>query len=256
MRASVTEFVWRAAETVLQRRGIEWQQQQTNVWLSEPVSRTYTADDEDSFWDFSDQPLTRLERQFRYRLVQDPADHQRTTTLSIELEDATERRNGSTVAMPQIRQANTEVTLLNEIISEVNRMQQQAVIDLGNQVVPLNLATNNKQEPAFIIGMSFENAWPLTGLALDDIGLVVDDLNRDAGTYFVEYTAPDTGFLFIGGDDYEALDIEEGEYEVRLVEFDDDTSMTVLQDGESVSAAWLEAIENAFASALQEQNQR
>lgn len=256
MGRSVSDFVWRAAERVLERRGIRWQQQTEHRWLSEPVSRAVEIEDDSSFWDFSDNESRQLQRQFRYQLAQEPAAHQRTTSLTIDLVDATEQHDGQTVAMSDIRQTNTEVMLLNAIISEVNRMQQQAVLDQGNQVVPLSLSTNNKQEAIFVIGMNFENAWPLAGLALEEIGLIVDDLNRDAGTYFVEYSEPDSGFLFMGGDDYDALDIEEGEYEVRLVEYNDDTAMTVVKDGEVVSAAWLQAIEDAFATALQEQNQR
>lgn len=256
MGRSVTDFVWRAAERVLERRDISWELTAENTWLSEPISATVTVDEESSFWDFGDDAAATLQRQFRYRLSQEPAEHGRTTALTVDLIDAVEQREGQRLPMSEIRQANTEVRLINAVISEVNRMQQQAIRDQGNQVVPLTLATNTKEQPAFIIGMPFENAWPLTGLALDAIGLVVDDLNREAGTYFVEYTAPDSGFFFIGGDDYEALNIEEGEYEVRLVEYDDDTSMTVFKDGEVVSKAWLEAIEEAFANALQEQNQR
>ena len=256
MGRSVADFVWQAAERVLERRGIAWQQQAEHQWLTEPQRRAIEVEEDSSFWNFSDNESRQLQRQFRYQLSQQPASHQRTTSLTIDLVDATEQRDGQTVAMSAIRQTNTEVMLLNAIISEVNRMQQQAVLDQGNQVVPLSLSSNNKQEPIFVIGMRFENAWPLAGLALDEIGLIVDDLNRDAGTYFVEYSAPDGGFLFMGGDDYEALDIEEGEYEVRLVEYNDDTAMTVFKDGEVVSEAWLQAIEDAFATALQEQNQR
>lgn len=257
MGGAVVDFVWRAAENVLQRRNIQWQQVDQTTWLSEPVTRAMELEAEDSsFWDFGENSTRRLERSYRYQLSQDPASHGRTTSLTIDLKDVTEKRDGKAQPMSELLQTNTEVALLNAVISEVNRLQQEGVIAEGNQVVPLTLATNNKQQPAFIIGMSFENAWPLTGLALDQIGLMVDDLNRDAGTYFVEYSKPDSGFLFMGGDDYEALDIEEGEYEVRLVEYNDDTSMTVLRDGEVVSEAWLKAIENAFADALQEQNQR
>jgi outer membrane protein assembly factor BamC len=256
MGRSVTDFVWRAAEQVLERRGIGWQQQAKNLWLSQPVSRAEEMGDDSSFWDFSDSETSQLQSNFRYQLKQEPAEHQRTTSLTIDLVDATEQYNGQTVAMSDIRQTNIEVMLLNAIISEVNRTQQQAVLAQGNQVVPLSLATNNNQEPAFIIGLNFENAWPLAGLALEAIGLSVDDLNRDAGTYFVDYSAPDSGFLFMGGDDYDALDIEEGEYEIRLVEYNDDTAMTVIKDDEVVPAAWLQAIEDAFAAALQEQNQR
>ena len=257
MGRSVVDFVWRAAENVLQRRSIQWQQVDQNTWLSEPITRAMDVDAEDSsFWDFGENSTRRLERSYRFQLTQDPATHGRTTSLTIDLTDVVEKRDGKTLPMTELLQTNTEVKLLNAIISEVNRLQQQGVLAQGNQVVPLTLATNNKQQPALIIGMAFENAWPLAGLALEQIGLMVDDLNRDAGTYFVEYSEPDGGFLFMGGDDYEALDIEEGEYEVRLVEYNDDTSMTVLRDGEVVSEAWLKAIENAFADALQEQNQR
>ncbi|MGM0481881.1 MAG: outer membrane protein assembly factor BamC [Pseudomonadota bacterium] len=257
MGRSVEDFIWRAAEDVLQRRQMGWQQVNSTTWLTETVSRTHEMDTGDSsFWDFSEQSTQQLEQSFRYQLSQQPAEHGRTTALTIELKDAEQSLGQSPQEMPELLQNNVEVALLNAIISEVNRQQQQAVIDQGNQVVPVALGTDNKQQAALIIDMRFENAWPLAGLALEEIGLAVDDLNRDAGTYFVDYTAPDSGFMFIGGDDYEALGIAEGEYEVRLEEYDDATSLTVVRDGEFVDEQWLSAIQTALAKALQEQNQR
>ncbi|WP_404399390.1 outer membrane protein assembly factor BamC [Idiomarina seosinensis] len=257
MGGSVENFVWRAAENVLQRRKISWQQVNSTTWLTETISRAEEIDAEDSsFWDFSEQSTQKIEQQFRYRLTQQPAEHGRTTALTIDLQEAEQSVNQSATEMPQLLQNNIEVALLNAIISEVNRQQQQSVMNQGNQVVPVELGTNNKQQAALIIDMSFENTWPLVGLALEQIGLSVDDLNREAGTYFVDYSAPDTGFFFIGGDDYEALNIAEGEYEVRLEEYNEATSLTAVRDGDFVDEQWLEAIQSALADALQEQNQR
>lgn len=257
MGRSVSDFVWQAAEQVLKRHQLQWRQVDDNTWLTEPSSEQQELEVEDSsFWDFSDTETRQLERSYRFQLSQDPAPHGRTTSLTIDLKGAEQSIDGNNQTMPQLLQENIEVSLLNNIISEVNRLQQKGVLNQGNQLVPLSLAENSKQQPAFIIGMRFDNAWPLAGLALDEIGLVVDDLNREAGTYFVEYSEPDSGFLFMGGDDYEALPIEEGEYEVRLEEFNDETSMTVLKDGNLVTTQWLQSIEEAFAQALQEQNQR
>ena len=38
----------------------------------------------------------------------------------------------------------------------------------------------------------FDRAWRRVGLALDRTGFTVEDRNRNEGTYFVRYVAPDT----------------------------------------------------------------
>ncbi|MGM0524575.1 MAG: outer membrane protein assembly factor BamC [Pseudomonadota bacterium] len=259
MNNNVVDFVWQATNNVLQRHQLQWQKNNEDSWLTEPVNSVseFEIEDQDaSFWSFSDETDYRIENSFRYKIQQDPADHRRTTALTIELTDAEQLENGSPQAIPELTRNNIEVDLLNKIISEVNRLQQQAVAGQRNQQVPLELATNKNDQPAFIMELGFDNAWPLTGLALEQIGLIVDDLNRDTGVYYVEYSEPESGFLFIGGDDYEPLDIEEGDYEVRLVEFGNDTSVTVMRDGEPVPEQWLRTIQTAFENALKEQNKR
>lgn len=257
MDQPIVESVWLAAERVLQRHQLQWQQSGANTWVTETVSRTDQLEIEDAnFWSFEGDANKTLEREFRYQLTQQPAEHGRTTALTVELVDAQQTLEGRQRSVPALTQSNLEVELVNKVISELNRLHQEKVQERSGTEVPLRIATNTSQQPAFIVGKSFENAWPLTGQALEQIGLIIDDLNRDAGTYFVEYSEPDSGFLFIGGDDYEPLAIAEGEYEVRLVEFDDDTSVTILQEGEPLSAETLASLQQAFQQALQQQNQR
>lgn len=51
----------------------------------------------------------------------------------------------------------------------------------------------NGQGSALLINDGFARAWRLAGLALDRVGFVVQDRNRDAGIYYVRYADPEAG---------------------------------------------------------------
>ena len=46
--------------------------------------------------------------------------------------------------------------------------------------------------PVVQLAEGFDRAWRRVGLALDRTGFTVEDRNRNEGTYFVRYVAPDT----------------------------------------------------------------
>ncbi|OIN01980.1 hypothetical protein BFR57_07975 [Idiomarina sp. MD25a] len=259
MPDTVANTVWKAAEQVLQRKGLNYTQTGENQWTTEPltIQDEYEVEGDDSAWFFGDDETTvSLQQSFRYVLTQAPESHGRTTVLEVALDDVSQTVNGESVDMSQLTQHNLAVDLVNKVVSQVNRVHQQSIQQIREAGVPISVGSNAKQQPAYIVELDFDDAWVLTGQALEQIGLAIDDLNREAGTYFVEYSEPDSGFLFMGGDDYDSLNIPEGEYEVRLVEFGDDTAITVWSNDEVVDQAWLESVKPAFEQALKVASQQ
>lgn len=53
--------------------------------------------------------------------------------------------------------------------------------------------TSSERASSLTIEQDFARAWRLSGLALDRIGFAVQDRNRDAGIYYVQYADPEAG---------------------------------------------------------------
>lgn len=254
MGNSVTDFVKRAADSVLNRRNISYEMQGDGHWVTETMSLQQTLDGEGGFLGFGGEQDKLQERTFRYDIIQETESHKRTTSLRININDFTQRVDGRTVNVAPVVANNLEAELLNAVISEVNRKQQQAVAQLKAEGIDTQLTQTDTGESILLVEDNFEQAWPLVNLALQDIGFEVEDLNRETGTYFVSYSEPDSGFLFIGGDDYESLSIEEGEYEFKLLESGENTSVRVYQDDTMLSQQWLENIYDNFRAAVKQQS--
>jgi len=255
MGDSVTEFVRQAAFDVLQRRNIEWQEAGENRWLTEQMTVQQTIDGEGGFLGFGGESDKDLERTFRYELTQETESHQRSTALKVDVNDFTQVLGGEQQEVAPLIVRNLEADLLNAVISEVNRKQQLAVAREKAAGIETLKAEAAEGHSVFIVEDSFDQAWPLVNLALQEIGFEVEDLNRETGTYFVEYSEPGSGFLFIGGDDYDDLGIAEGEYEFRLLEDGENTSVTVYQNDEIVSDEWINQVFEAFKVAIKQQSQ-
>ncbi|MDV6314951.1 outer membrane protein assembly factor BamC [Idiomarina sp. HP20-50] len=254
MGDSVTEFVRAAAKDVLERRNIAWENVGENRWLTEQMTVEQSIEGEGGFLGIGGESESVLERTFRYELIQQTESHQRSTSLQVNVDDFSQNIDGKQKKVAPLVVRNLEADLLNAIISEVNREQQMAVARQKAEGIDTLLSKTSAGHSVFIVKDSFEQVWPLVNLVLEDIGFDVEDLNRESGTYFVEYSEPGSGFLFMGGDDYEALGIAEGEYEFRLLEEGEDTSVTVYQNDEVVSDEWVNKVFEAFKNSVKKQS--
>ncbi|WP_286844745.1 outer membrane protein assembly factor BamC [Idiomarina sp. UBA4206] len=254
MGDSVAEFVRQAARDVLKRRNLEWQEVNENRWLTEQMTIQQTIDGEGGFLGFGGESDSELERTFRYELLQETEPHKRTTSLRVNVNDFTQVVGGEEKVVAPLIVRNLETDLLNAIISEVNRKQQLAVARNKAEGIDTRLSQAAEGHSIFVVEDNFDQAWPLVNLALEEIGFEVDDLNRESGTYFVEYSEPGSGFLFIGGDHYENLGIAEGEYEFWLLDDGENTSVTVYKDDKLVSDEWMNKVFEAFKAAVKQQS--
>lgn len=255
MGDSVTDFVENATESVLERRHIDWERVDDNHWVTEQMTLQQTLEGEGGFFGIGGSSDRTLKKHFRYDITQETESHQRSTALRVDVNDFTQVVDGQEVAVAPLIVRNLEADLLNAIISEVNRKQQQAVAKAKAEGIETRLSTSSEGHRVYVIEDNFDGAWPLVNLALQSIGFEVEDLNRESGTYFVEYSEPSSGFLFMGGDDYESLGIAEGEYEFRLLEDGQNTSVTVYQDDQVVSDDWTEQVFDVFKNAVKKQSQ-
>lgn len=95
------------------------------------------------------------------------------------------------------------------------------------------LRTREDNASSLLVKQPLNKTWQLVGLALDRVGLVVEDRDVSQGVYFVRYLDPEhdgrkTGNFFTrifgGGDDA----LERNEYQIKLLKAEDNTQLTVL----------------------------
>ncbi|WP_353571807.1 outer membrane protein assembly factor BamC [Candidatus Albibeggiatoa sp. nov. BB20] len=91
---------------------------------------------------------------------------------------------------------------------------------------------------ALIVHEEYEQAWRLTGLALDKIGFTVEDRNRERGLYFVKYRDPESrgkkrGFF---SRVFGKKEVDE-DYIVQLKSVDGEARLTVLDKYEETETS-------------------
>ena len=101
----------------------------------------------------------------------------------------------------------------------------------------------NDTSMALDIDRAFDEAWRVTGFALDRIGFAVEDRDRAAGIYYVRYNDPsagskDKGWLdslkFWGDDEVQKAQ----QYRIKVVSGEDVSRVTILNDkGERLNSA-------------------
>ena len=108
----------------------------------------------------------------------------------------------TTVWQPRPSDPELETEFLRRLMVKLGVSQEQAnavAAAASPQVQAARIATVNNV-PVVQLNEGFDRAWRRVGLALDRTGFTVEDRNRNEGTYFVRYVAPNTdkkepGFL-------------------------------------------------------------
>jgi outer membrane protein assembly factor BamC len=125
----------------------------------------------------------------KYRLRLEPADNGKVELFLTHYglkEVVTGRVEGFIETAWQVRPSDPE--LANEVM---NRL----VLFLGGDAVTASAVVAKAAEPAprarleddmLIVNEGFSRSWRLTGIALDRLGLVVEDRNRSEGIYYVD----------------------------------------------------------------------
>ena len=110
------------------------------------------------------------------------------------IEVYTNTQKDQTVWQPRAADPELETEFLRRLMVKlgVSQEQSQAVAAApAPRTQAARMATVNNV-PVVQLDEGFDRAWRRVGLALDRTGFTVEDRNRNEGTYFVRYVAPDT----------------------------------------------------------------
>ena len=99
----------------------------------------------------------------------------------------------TTVWQPRPSDPELETEFLRRLMVKLGVSQEQskaiAATQAPQRTQMVRMATVNNQ-PVLQLDEGFDRAWRRVGLALDRTGFTVEDRNRNEGTYFVRYVAP------------------------------------------------------------------
>ena len=110
------------------------------------------------------------------------------------IEVYTNTQKDQTVWQPRAADPELETEFLRRLMVKlgVSQEQSKAVASApAPRTQAARMATVNNV-PVVQLDEGFDRAWRRVGLALDRTGFTVEDRNRNEGTYFVRYVAPDT----------------------------------------------------------------
>ena len=100
----------------------------------------------------------------------------------------------STVWQPRPSDPELETEFLRRLMVKLGVSQEQSkavAAAPAARAQAARMATVNNV-PVVQLDEGFDRSWRRVGLALDRTGFTVEDRNRNEGTYFVRYVAPDT----------------------------------------------------------------
>jgi outer membrane protein assembly factor BamC len=128
------------------------------------------------------------------------------------------------------------MVFLGEQEEVARRVVEQAVEAGGASVAAVRLQTIDG-EPTLTYGERFSRAWIRVSIALDRLGMIVDEFNRSEGRFYFTYVPREEtqgsffGNLFGGGDP-----LEEGEqYQVQVEDLDAEVQIRALdKDGNTL----------------------
>ncbi|MFN4118374.1 outer membrane protein assembly factor BamC [Acidovorax sp.] len=99
----------------------------------------------------------------------------------------------NTVWQPRPSDPELETEFLRRLMVKLGVSQEQSkavVAAAATPRTPTARATTVNNVPVVQMDEGFDRAWRRVGLALDRTGFTVEDRNRNEGTYFVRYVAP------------------------------------------------------------------
>ncbi len=200
-------------------------------------------------WLFTDIELSTSMR-FRYELYSKP--HKRSVSLKVTLIDYMQTdHNGSTKTINPIDKQRAEMTMLNEIVAQVDydyRLQQRKnrLIRANQKLV--SIGENKESENAYIVEMALDNLWDNMPAFFENHGFTITDINETNKIYYVDFTKPETSIWeSIWGDERPIIEVSDAKYQFVLASLDDKNQKTSVSiynsDGEPLS---LEALERIF----------
>ncbi|MBV8046110.1 MAG: outer membrane protein assembly factor BamC [Paludibacterium sp.] len=98
----------------------------------------------------------------------------------------TDKDKTQTIWQPRPVDPELEAEMLGRFMMRLGMSEEQAKTVLKQTIVPTATQANPIANGTLTIGDTFDRTWRRVGLALDRIGLVVDDRDRSQGIYYVK----------------------------------------------------------------------
>ncbi len=217
------------------------------------IAETYESDwyhnEVETGWLFTEiESSTSL--RFRYDIFAKP--HGRSVSLQVSLIDFMKTDSeGGTKTIEPIDKQRVEMTMLNEIVAQVDysyrEQQRENRLMRANQKL-VSIGENKEKEPAYIVEMEADNLWDNMPIFFEKHGFVINDLNETNKIYYVSFTKPEISIWdTIWGDEPPVIEVSDAKYQFVLASIDgknEKTSVTVYDaDGEPLP---LETLEQVF----------
>jgi len=192
--------------------------------------------EDDSFWSSAEINA------WRYRYQISVADSKRTTSkkISIEIVESEEKVSDTGKWQPAALNKRVETEFLNSILGfmyiEDVETSRQLVDDSGLGGITVSLGTDKDGNTALVTSTKFDELWTRLPISLALLNINIEDQDRSKGLFFVNNIGNDKGFFsslaFWQGDDNDDLDIPKGTYRIKIIESENQVTMTFI-DGEN-----------------------
>lgn len=167
---------------------------------------------------------------FQYEFETKP--HGRSVAITVSLiEYMRTDKTGATKTIDLIDKQRAEMTMLNEIIAQVDHQyrlvkREHRLMQATQQLV--SIGENQESEPAYIIDMEIDSLWANMPIFFDDYGFKISDINESKYIYFVDFVKPNSSFWdSIWGDDTSIVDVEDASYQFVLTKLKEQTTVTI-----------------------------
>ncbi|WP_343856538.1 outer membrane protein assembly factor BamC [Aliiglaciecola litoralis] len=176
-------------------------------------------------------------KRFEFSLQLKP--HGRTAKLTTTLRDYLETVGEKVIAdiNPELARRN-EVEILNQVISHYEKQVRMTDIQRIRQIrsgYAMEMGTNSKGEPAYIVDGEYDVVWPRLLLVLRKLGFNVKDLDKSNGLLFVNYGGQESSWWkgWFSKDDTQ-LKLDKTDYRIQTKKLGSKTVVTLLNN-ESVA---------------------
>ena len=193
----------------------------------------YNTEIESGPWLFEKTEIVESMR-FRYQLEIKP--HGRSVSLTVSLIDY--KKPNSDQPMDLIDQQRAEMTMINEIVAQVDyqyllKKKEHKLLRANKKIV--SMSKNKQGDAIYLVDMELDDVWENMPIFFDKHGFTIKDLDESKKIYFVDFMKPETSFWNnMWGEALPELMLENGQYQFKLAEHDDQTHLTLFDNEKNI----------------------
>jgi len=197
----------------------------------------------------------QLTQQYQFKLTVDAQGHRAKVAVALVKHD----EQGVEVELNQFAQRRYETRMMNKFLSHVYMQHNKNILDKrlqANVGVVTEMTFDENNNSVYKVNSPFELVWERLATALPKLGLVVDDRDKTANTYYTHFEGVDSGFwssLFSSDEsDIAPLKLEDDQKYQIVLKPSGSASLLSIIDGKGVllSQQQITAMYPAFRSVL------